>query len=177
MCRKGPAALTSSADPSPQSTCTSTSPNRPSSKRKLSSAAVTEPISTGDNPVFSISRTKFWSTGTTVVVGATVVVDTTVVVGPQGSVTDGANTKPPSNTNGVTTTDIRPAEARTQRVTITPATNKNKPATTTNVEPPVAGKRHTSTANIPKIPHIFRRHHLSLGDSCRPKTYTIWETA
>jgi hypothetical protein len=101
----------------------------------------------------SISRTKFGLTGTTVVVGATVVASATVVVeGEHGSVTDGANTKPPSNTNGATTTDIRPAEARTQRVTITPAINMNKPAATTNVEPPVAGKRHTSTANIEKAP-------------------------
>ena len=79
-----------------------------------------------------------------VVVGATVV----VVVGAHGSVTWGANAKPPNNTSGATTTDIRPADARTQRVTIKPATNKNTPATTTRVEPPVSGKRHTSTANI-----------------------------
>ena len=88
-----------------------------------------------------------------VTVGAIVVtVGAIVVAGEHGSVTDGANTKPPSNTKGATTTDIRPAEARTQRVTITPAINMNKPAATTKVEPPVAGKRHTSTANIEKAP-------------------------
>ena len=58
----------------------------------------------------------------------------------------------PSNTKGATTTDIRPAEARTQRVTITPAINMNRPAATTKVEPPVTGKRHTSTANITNRP-------------------------
>jgi hypothetical protein len=89
-----------------------------------------------------------------VVVEATVVVVVTTVVGDtHGSVIDGANTKPPSSTSGAATTDIRPAEARTQRVTITPATNKNTPATTTNVEPPVTGKRHTSTANILIFPN------------------------
>ena len=126
---------------------------------------MTESIPVGANSVVSISRTKFGSTGTTVVVGATVVVVVVVVVaaivvtvgaivvaGEHGSVTDGANTKPPSNTKGATTTDIRPAEARTQRVTITPAINMNKPAATTKVEPPVTGKRHTSTANITNRP-------------------------
>jgi hypothetical protein len=57
-----------------------------------------------------------------------------------------ANSKPPSNTKGATTTDNRPADCRTQRATITPATNKNTPAIKTNVEPPVSGKSHTSTA-------------------------------
>jgi hypothetical protein len=45
-----------------------------------------------------------------VVVATGVVVGATVVVGEHGSVTDGANTKPPSNTKGATTTDIRPAD-------------------------------------------------------------------
>jgi hypothetical protein len=102
----------------------------------------------------------------TVVVGVArvVVVAATVVVGAHGSVADGTNTKPPNNTNGATTTDIRPAEARTQRVTITPAINKNKPATTTNIELPVSGNRHTSTANITELSQIIRQHNLSLGD-------------
>jgi hypothetical protein len=88
--------------------------------------------------------------GTIVVVDGTIVVvdGTIVVVGDaHGSMNEGAKAKPPRNTNGAATTDSRPAEVRTQRVTITPAINKNNPATTTNVELPVAGKRHTSTAN------------------------------
>ena len=78
-----------------------------------------------------------------VVVGATVVVvvvGATVVGDTHGSVPVGGKTKPPNNSNGANTTDIRPADARTQRFTITPAINMNKPATNTNVEPPVAGK-------------------------------------
>jgi hypothetical protein len=88
--------------------------------------------------------------GTVVVVDGTIVVvdGTIVVVGDaHGSMNEGAKAKPPRNTNGAATTDSRPAEVRTQRVTITPTINKNNPATTTNVELPVAGKRHTSTAN------------------------------
>ena len=93
------------------------------------------------------------ATGVVIVVVATGVV---VVAGAHGSITDGAKTKPPNNTNGATTTDIRPAEARTQRVTIKPAINKNKPATTTKIEPPVSGKRHTSTANITNSPNSLK---------------------
>ena len=80
--------------------------------------------------------------GTVVVTDGTVVVADGIVVdaGEHGSVNDGANTKPPNNTNDATTTDNRPAEVRTHRVTITPAINKNKPATTTNVELPTSGK-------------------------------------
>jgi hypothetical protein len=80
--------------------------------------------------------------GTVVVTdGAVVVADGIVVdAGEHGSVNDGANTKPPNNTNDATTTDNRPAEVRTHRVTITPAINKNKPATTPNDELPTSGK-------------------------------------
>ena len=80
--------------------------------------------------------------GTVVVTDGTVVVADGIVVdaGEHGSVNDGANTKPPNNTNDATTTDNRPAEVRTHRVTITPAINKNKPATTPNVELPTSGK-------------------------------------
>jgi hypothetical protein len=60
---------------------------------------------------------------------------------------EGAKAKPPRNTKGAATTDSRPAEVRTQRATMTPATNKNTPAIKTNVDPPVSGKLHTSTAN------------------------------
>jgi hypothetical protein len=50
--------------------------------------------------------------GTVVVTDGTVVADgaTVVVAGAHGSVTCGAKTKPPSNTNGATTTDNRPAD-------------------------------------------------------------------
>jgi hypothetical protein len=73
--------------------------------------------------------------------GTVVVTDGTVVVaGEHGSVNNGTNAKPPNNTNDATTTDNRPVEVRTHRVTITPAINKNKPATTTNVELPTSGK-------------------------------------
>jgi hypothetical protein len=80
--------------------------------------------------------------GTVVVTDGTVVVadGTVVVAGEHGSVNNGTNAKPPNNANDATTTDNRPAEVRTHRVTITPAINKNKPATTTNVEPPTSGK-------------------------------------
>jgi hypothetical protein len=53
----------------------------------------------------------------------------------------------PTQNHSATPTDNRPADCRTQRATITPATNKNTPAIKTNVEPPVSGKSHTSTAN------------------------------
>ena len=73
--------------------------------------------------------------------GTVVVADGTVVdAGEHGSVNDGANTKPPNKTNDDATNDNRPTEVRTHRVTITPAINKNKPATTTNVELPTSGK-------------------------------------
>jgi hypothetical protein len=80
--------------------------------------------------------------------GASVVVVVVVVAGAHGSTTAGPTAKTLNKTSGAATTDSRPAERRTQRVTTTPATNKNKPATNTKVEPPVSGKRHTSTANI-----------------------------
>jgi hypothetical protein len=89
-----------------------------------------------------------------VAVDTTVDVVATADVVAHGSLTEGANAKPPSNTSGATIADIRPAEARTQRVTTTPAMNKNRPATTTNVEPPVAGRLQTSTLNIAKTPSI-----------------------
>jgi hypothetical protein len=80
--------------------------------------------------------------GTVVVTDGTVVVTdgTVVVAGEHGSVNNGTNAKPPNNANDATTTDNRPAEVRTHRVTITPEINKNKPATTTNVELPTSGK-------------------------------------
>jgi hypothetical protein len=80
--------------------------------------------------------------GTVVVTDGTVVVadGTVVVAGEHGSVNNGTNAKPPNNANDATTTDNRPAEVRTHRVTITPEINKNKPATTTNVELPTSGK-------------------------------------
>jgi hypothetical protein len=73
--------------------------------------------------------------------GTVVVTDGTVVVaGEHGSVNNGTNAKPPNNTNDATTTDNRPVEVRTHRLTITPAINKNTPATTTNDELPTSGK-------------------------------------
>ena len=73
--------------------------------------------------------------------GTVVVTDGTVVVaGEHGSVNNGTNAKPPNNTNDATTTDNRPVEVRTHRLTITPAINKNIPATTTNDELPTSGK-------------------------------------
>jgi uncharacterized protein with beta-barrel porin domain len=80
--------------------------------------------------------------GTVVVTDGTVVVTdgTVVVAGEHGSVNNGTNAKPPNNTNDATTTDNRPVEVRTHRLTITPAINKNIPATTTNDELPTSGK-------------------------------------
>jgi hypothetical protein len=74
-------------------------------------------------------------------VDGTVVADGIVVdAGEHGSVNDGTNAKPPNNTNDATTTDNRPVEVRTHRLTITPAINKNTPATTKNDELPTSGK-------------------------------------
>jgi hypothetical protein len=98
----------------------------------------------------------------TVVVGETV--DDVVTVGPSvvsgafvevavalddthGSVTAGAIAKPPNSATGATITDSRPADARTQRAAITPATSMNTPKITTTVEQPVVGNVQTS-ANI-----------------------------
>ena len=80
--------------------------------------------------------------GTVVVTDGTVVVADGIVVdaGEHGSVNDGTNAKPPNNTNDATTTDNRPVEVRTHRLTITPAINKNTPATTPNDELPTSGK-------------------------------------
>ena len=82
----------------------------------------------------------------------------------QLSAADGTKKSPPNSAKGTMVTDSRPADDRTQRVTKTPAMNKNKPATTTKVEPPVAGNEHTSTANITELSQIIRQHNLSLGD-------------
>ena len=95
-------------------------------------------------------------------------VDGTVVVvvgvDTHGSKIEGAKAKPPRNTNGAITTDNRPAEVRPQRDTITPASNKNKPANTINVELPVAGKLHTSPANITNCPQTRLRHNSGQSD-------------
>ena len=100
--------------------------------------------------------------GTVVVVDGTIV---DVVVGDtHGSMNEGAKAKPPRNTNGAITTDNRPAEVRPQRDTITPASNKNKPANTINVELPVAGKLHTSPANITNCPQTRLRHNSGQSD-------------
>jgi len=95
-----------------------------------------------DGTVVVADGTVVVTDGTVVVTDGTVVVTdgTVVVAGEHGSVNNGTNAKPPNNANDATTTDNRPAEVRTHRVTITPAINKNKPATTTNVELPTSGK-------------------------------------
>ena len=104
---------------------------------------------------------------TVVVADATVVVaDATVVVadGAHGSSICGTKTKPPNSTNGATTTDIRLTDERTQRATITPATNKDKPTKTKPVVPPVAGNEQTPTANITDRPRICSRHNSGQSD-------------
>jgi hypothetical protein len=95
-----------------------------------------------DGTVDDADGTVVVTVGTVVVTDGTVVVADGIVVdaGEHGSVNDGANTKPPNNANDATTTDNRPAEVRTHWVTITPAINKNKPATTPNDELPTSGK-------------------------------------
>jgi hypothetical protein len=99
-------------------------------------------VDDADGTVVVTDGTVVVADGTVVVTDGTVVVadGTVVVAGEHGSVNNGTNAKPPNNTNDATTTDNRPAEVRTHRVTITPAINKNKPATTTNVELPTSGK-------------------------------------
>ena len=99
-------------------------------------------VDDADGTVDDADGTVVVTDGTVVVTDGTVVVTdgTVVVAGEHGSVNDGANTKPPNNINEATTTDNRPVEVRAHRVTITPAINKNKPATTTNVELPTSGK-------------------------------------
>jgi uncharacterized protein (UPF0218 family) len=49
--------------------------------------------------------------------------------------TVGDNTKPPSNTNGTSNTDIRLVDARTQRATSTQHPIRIQTATTDNVTP------------------------------------------
>ncbi len=118
---------------------------------KPSSVAVGDPkVGVNATPTTDVDGTDVDVDGTVVVVdGTVVVVDRTIVVvgvDTHGSMNEDAKAKPPRNTNGAATIDNRPAEVRPQRVTITPATNKNTPAIKTNVEPPVSGKSHTSTA-------------------------------
>jgi hypothetical protein len=95
-----------------------------------------------DGTVVVADGTVVVTDGTVVVTDGTVVVTdgTVVVAGEHGSVNNGTNAKPPNNTNDATTTDNRPVEVRTHRLTITPAINKNIPATTTNDELPTSGK-------------------------------------
>jgi hypothetical protein len=99
-------------------------------------------VDDADGTVVVTDGTVVVADGTVVVTDGTVVVadGTVVVAGEHGSVNNGTNAKPPNNANDATTTDNRPAEVRTHRVTITPEINKNKPATTTNVELPTSGK-------------------------------------
>ena len=113
---------------------------------KPSSVAVGDPnAGVNATPTTDVDGSDVDVDGTVVVVDGTIV---DVVVGDtHGSMNEGANAKPPRNTNGAATIDNRPAEVRPQWVTITPAISKNKPATTTNDELPVAGSKHTSTAN------------------------------
>jgi hypothetical protein len=125
----------------------------------------------GNNDV-SISKIRFWfngakvvevvvTSGTVVVTSGTVVVTPGTVVVTCGTVVvtvellqevdDGCvDAAPmPKRSNGTTATiDIRPAEARTHRATMTPRTNRKAAATATPVAPPVTGNEHTSTANI-----------------------------
>jgi hypothetical protein len=120
----------------------------------------------------SISKIRFWFNGAKVVevvvtLGTVVVTPGTVVVTPgtvvvtPGTVVvtvellqevdDGCvDAAPmPKRSNGTTaTTDIRPAEARIHRATMTPRTNRKAAATATPVAPPVTGNEHTSIANI-----------------------------
>jgi hypothetical protein len=103
-------------------------------------------VDVADATVVAADATVVVTDGTVDVTNGTV-----VVAGEHGSVNDGANAKPPNNTNDATTTDNRPVEVRTHRLTITPAINKNTPATTTNDELPTSGKKHTPTA-ITKFP-------------------------
>jgi hypothetical protein len=92
----------------------------------------------------------------TVVATATAVVVVVVAItgaafddaGSHDSLTEGANPKPPSNTNGAKTTDKRVDERITHRVVKIP-TASSAIATNANLtELPVVGKAHTSTANI-----------------------------
>jgi hypothetical protein len=156
---------------SPQSIDTFTSPKRPNSKSyvvkfdtepeeaidPIEAPPTTGGLTTRGNNDVSICKTRFGSTGTSVVVvvtsGTVVVTDGTVVVTVELSqeVDDGCvDAAPiPKRSNGITaTTDIRPAEARTHRATTTPRTNRKAAATATPVAPPVTGNEHTSTANM-----------------------------
>jgi hypothetical protein len=47
---------------------------------------------------------------------------------------------------------------------MTPATNRNSPAKTTPIVLPVAGKLHTSTANITNRPQTCPRHNSGQSD-------------
>jgi hypothetical protein len=158
---------------SPQSIDTFTSPKRPNSKSyvvkfdtepeeaidPIEAPPTTGGLTTRGNNDVSICKTRFGSTGTTVVVvvGATVVVGAvtsgTVVVTVELSqeVEDACVVAAPipKRSSGTTATiDTRPAEARTHRATTTPRTNRKAAATATPVAPPVTGNEHTSTANM-----------------------------
>jgi hypothetical protein len=131
----------------------------------LTGGSTTGGLTTRGNNDVSISKIRFWfngakvvevvvTPGTVVVTPGTVVVTCgTVVVTVEllQEVDDGCvDAAPmPKRSNGTTATiDIRPAEARTHRATMTPRTNRKAAATATPVAPPVTGNEHTSTANI-----------------------------
>jgi hypothetical protein len=95
----------------------------------------------------------------TVVATATAVVVVFVVVvvvmgaafddaGSHDSLTEGANPKPPSNTNGAKTTDKRVDERITHRVVKIPTASSTIATKANLIELPVVGRAHTSTANI-----------------------------
>lgn len=92
----------------------------------------------------------------TVVATATARVVVVVVVmgaafddaGSHDSLAEGANPKPPSNTNGATTTDNRVDDRLTHRVVKIPTASSTMATSANLTELPVVGKAHTSTANI-----------------------------
>jgi hypothetical protein len=124
----------------------------------LTGGSTTGGLTTRGNNDVSISKIRFWFNGAKVVEvvvtpGTVVVTSGTVVVTVEllQEVDDGCvDAAPmPKRSNGTTATiDIRPAEARTHRATMTPRTNRKAAATATPVAPPVTGNEHTSTANI-----------------------------
>jgi len=82
----------------------------------------------------------------------------------QSSAAEGTKKSPTNSAKGTMDTDSRPADDRTQRATITPPTNTNKPTRIKPVVPPVEGNGQTSRAEITKHPRACTRHNSGQSD-------------
>jgi hypothetical protein len=81
--------------------------------------------------------------------------------GSHDSLTEGANPKPPSNTNGAKTTDKRVDERITHRVVKIPTASSTIATNANLTELPVVGRAHTSTANISASAILIYKRYLN----------------